>query len=33
MLWGCFSGTGRLVSIEAEMNGAKYREIIHENLL
>ena len=35
MLWGCFSasGTGRLVSIERKMNGAKYREILHENLL
>jgi hypothetical protein len=34
MLWGCFSaaGTGRLVRIEAKMNGAKYREIL-ENLL
>jgi hypothetical protein len=32
MLWGCFSaaGTGRLVGIK--MNGAKYREILHENL-
>ena len=35
MLWGCFSvaGTGRLVSIEGKMNGAKYREILDENLL
>ena len=35
MLWGCFSAseTGRLVRIEAEMNGAKYREILDENLL
>ena len=35
MLWGCFSaaGTGRLVRIEAKMNGAKYREILDENLL
>ena len=34
MLWGCFSvaGTGRLVRIEGKMNGAKYREIIDENL-
>ena len=34
MLWGCFSvaGTGRLVRIEAEMNVAKYREILDENL-
>ena len=30
MLWGCFSaaGTGRLVRIEAKMNGAKYSEIL-----
>jgi hypothetical protein len=35
MLWGCFSaaGTGRLVKIEGKMNGAKYREILDENLL
>uniref|UniRef100_A0A8C7IBR7 ADP-ribosylhydrolase ARH1 n=1 Tax=Oncorhynchus kisutch TaxID=8019 RepID=A0A8C7IBR7_ONCKI len=35
MLWGCFSaaGTGRLVRNEAKMNGAKYREILDENLL
>jgi hypothetical protein len=35
MLWGCFiaAGTGRLVRIEGKMNGAKYREIIDENLL
>jgi hypothetical protein len=35
MLWGSFSvaGTGRLVKIEAKMNGAKYREIFDENLL
>jgi hypothetical protein len=26
-------GTGRLVRIEAKMNGAKYREIFGENLL
>ena len=34
-LWGCFSaaGTGRLVRIEAKMNGAKYREILDENVL
>ena len=32
---GMFSvvGTGRLVMIEGKMNGAKYREIHHENLL
>ena len=31
----CFSaaGTGKLVRIEAKMNGAKYREILDENLL
>ena len=35
MLWGCFSvaGTGRLVRIEENMNRAKYREILDENLL
>uniref|UniRef100_A0AAZ3RL20 Transposase n=1 Tax=Oncorhynchus tshawytscha TaxID=74940 RepID=A0AAZ3RL20_ONCTS len=35
MLWGCFTavGTGRLVRIEAKMNGAKYRVILDENLL
>jgi hypothetical protein len=35
MLWGCFSaaGMGRLVRIEGKMNGAKYREILDENLL
>jgi hypothetical protein len=35
MRWGCFSaaGTGRLVRIERKMNGAKYREILYENLL
>jgi hypothetical protein len=34
MLWVCFSaaGTGRLVSIEGKINGAKYREIL-KNLL
>jgi hypothetical protein len=34
MLWGCFSaaGTGKLVRFEGKMNGAKYREIIDENL-
>jgi hypothetical protein len=32
---GCFSttGTGRLVRIEANMNGAEYREFFDENLL
>ena len=35
ILWGCFSavGTGRLVRIEGKLNGAKYREILDENLL
>uniref|UniRef100_A0AAZ3S626 Transposase n=2 Tax=Oncorhynchus tshawytscha TaxID=74940 RepID=A0AAZ3S626_ONCTS len=35
MLWGCFSvaGTGRVCRIEGKMNGAKYREILDENLL
>ena len=35
MLWGCFSaaGSGRLVRIEAKMNGAKIREILDANLL
>ena len=35
MLWGCFSvaGTGTLVRVEGKMNGAKYREILDENLL
>uniref|UniRef100_A0AAZ3QAD4 Transposase n=1 Tax=Oncorhynchus tshawytscha TaxID=74940 RepID=A0AAZ3QAD4_ONCTS len=35
MLWGCFSasGTGRLFGIKEKMNGAKYKEILDENLL
>ena len=35
MLWGGISaaGTGRLVRIEAKMNGAKYKEIFDENLV
>jgi hypothetical protein len=35
MLWGCFSvaETGRLVRFKGNMNGAKYREILNENLL
>ena len=30
MLWGCFSaaGTGRLIRIEAKMNGTMYREFL-----
>ena len=35
MPWGCFSvaGSGRLVRIKAKTKGAKYKEIIDENLL
>ena len=33
MLWGCFSAAGRLVRIQGKLNGAKYSEIIDENLL
>ena len=35
MLWGRFlpAGSGRLVRIEGKINGAKYREILDENLL
>ena len=35
MLWGGFSatGTGRLVRIKGKMKGAKYRELLDENLL
>ena len=35
MLRECFSAarTGKLVKIEAKMNGAKYRAILGENLL
>ena len=35
MLYGCLSaaGTERLVGIEGTMNGAKYRQILEENLL
>ena len=35
MLWGCFSakGTGRLHCIKGRMNGARYREILGDNLL
>ena len=34
MLWGCFSSavTRKLVRIEGKMDGAKYREILEENL-
>ena len=35
MLWGCFSvaGTGGLVRVEGELNGAKYIYILNENLV
>uniref|UniRef100_A0AAZ3QF35 Uncharacterized protein n=1 Tax=Oncorhynchus tshawytscha TaxID=74940 RepID=A0AAZ3QF35_ONCTS len=35
LLWGCLlaAGTGRLVRIVTKMNGAKYREILDENML
>jgi hypothetical protein len=35
MLWGCFSvvRTESLVRVEGKTNGAKYREILDENLL
>ena len=35
MLWGCFSAAvaGRLLKIKRIMNGAKYRQILEENLL
>ena len=35
MIWGCFSaaGNGKFVRIEGTMNGAKYRQILDENLL
>jgi hypothetical protein len=35
ILWGCFSaaGTETRVRIEEKMNGAKYREILDENML
>ena len=34
MLWGCFSAkeTGRLHWVKGKMDGAKYREILNENL-
>ena len=35
MLWGCFSaaGTERIGRIKGKIKGAKYREILDENLL
>ena len=35
ILWGCYSvaGNGRLVRIGGKLKGAKYREILDENLL
>ena len=35
MLWRCFSaaGTGRLIRVDGTMNGAKYRQILEENLI
>ena len=33
MLWGAFSVTVRLVRLEGKINGAKYKEILDENLL
>ena len=35
MVWGCFSAAGirRIGRIEGKLNGAKYREILDENLL
>ena len=33
ILWGCFSVAGKLVKIEWTTNGAKYRQILDENLL
>ena len=35
MMWKCFSveATGRLLGIEGKMNGAKYTEILDDNLL
>ena len=35
MLWGCFSavGTEKLVRVEGKMDGAKYRNILEQNLL
>ena len=35
MLYGCFSaaGTGGLVRLEGKLNGAKYRDILNENLV
>ena len=35
MLWGCFSeaGTGGLLRAEGKLNGAKYRDILNDNLV
>ena len=35
MLWGCFleAETGRFLRIEGTLNGAKYRQMLEENLL
>lgn len=35
MLWRCFSATrtGRLIRAEGKLNGAKYRDILNENLV
>lgn len=34
MHWGCFSGgTEKLVAIKENMDGAKYRKTLNENLL
>ena len=34
MLWGCFSaaGTGKLVRVEGKIDGAKYRDVLEQNL-
>ena len=33
MLWGCFSVAGRLVRVEGKLNGQRYIDILHENLV